>query len=60
MPPAEIAAAARALLAARPVLTEAALAAGVHALLGLDAGAADAIAARIAAPVGGGAFRPGA
>jgi hypothetical protein len=59
VPPGEIAAAAQALLAARPGLTEAELAAGVHALLGLDAGAAVAIAARIAALVGGGAIRLG-
>ena len=57
VPPAEIAAAAAALLQARPALTEAELAAGVHGLLGLDASAQVAVAARIAALVGGGTIR---
>ncbi|MBR0677042.1 hypothetical protein GXW77_12725, partial [Roseomonas alkaliterrae] len=54
---AEIAAAAEALLARRPAMTEAELAKGVHALLGLDAAAEVAIAARIAALVGAGTIR---
>ncbi|GGJ36307.1 DUF4011 domain-containing protein [Neoroseomonas lacus] len=57
VPPAEIAAAAEALLARRGLLTEAELAAAIHALLGLDAGAQMAIAARLAALVGGGTIR---
>ena len=59
VPPAEIAAAAEALLARRPGLTEAELARAVHALLGLDAGAEIAVAARIAALVGAGRLRLG-
>ncbi len=57
VPPAEIAAAAEALLARRGMLTEAELAAAIHATLGLDAGAQMAVAARLAALVGGGAIR---
>jgi hypothetical protein len=52
--PAEIEAGCRALLDAMPVATEEELAAGVVRLLGLDAGAAPAVAARIAALVGAG------
>jgi hypothetical protein len=52
--PAEIEAGCRALLEAMPVATEEELAAGVVRLLGLDAGAAPAVAARIAALVGAG------
>ncbi len=59
VPPAEIAAAAEAVLAARPGLAESDLAAAVHGALGLDAGAQMAIAARIAALVGGGTIRLG-
>lgn len=60
VPPAEIAATAEAVLAARPALTEAELAEAVVAVLGLDAAAQVAVAARIAALVGAGAIRPGA
>lgn len=59
VPPAEIAAAAEALLARRGVMTEAELATAIHALLGLDAGAQVAIAARLAALVGAGTIRLG-
>ncbi|CAH0210360.1 DUF4011 domain-containing protein [Roseomonas sp. CECT 9278] len=59
VPPAEIAATAQALLAARPLLTEAELAAGVLAVLGLDASAQVAVAARLAALVGAGTLRLG-
>jgi hypothetical protein len=52
--PREIAAAAEKLLALRPATTEAELAAGIHRLLGLDANAAPAIAARLAALIGAG------
>jgi DNA polymerase III delta prime subunit len=52
--PAEVAAAARALLALGPVATEGELAAGIVRLLGLEAGAAPAIAARVAALSGAG------
>lgn len=52
--PAEIEAAARALLAALPQTTEAELAPGIVRLLGLDATAAAAIAARVAALAGAG------
>jgi hypothetical protein len=52
--PAEIEAACRALLAAVPVATEAELAAGVVRLLGLEANAAPAVAARVAALAGAG------
>jgi hypothetical protein len=55
--PAEIAAAAQALQAAVPVATEQELAAGVVRLLGLDAAAAPAVAARLAALVGAGVVR---
>jgi hypothetical protein len=57
VPPAEIAAAAEVLLAHRGMLTEAELAAAIHALLGLDGGAQVAIAARLAALVGAGTIR---
>jgi hypothetical protein len=57
VPPAEIAAAAQALLAARPAMTEAELAAAVLATLGLDAGAQVAVAARLAALIGAGTIR---
>jgi hypothetical protein len=57
VPPAEIAACAAALLAVRPALTEAELSAGVLAVLGLDAGASVAVAARLAALVGAGTIR---
>ena len=52
--PAEVEAACRALLGATAVATEDELAAGVVRLLGLETGAAPAIAARIAALVGAG------
>jgi len=52
--PAEIEAAARALLAAVPVVTEEELTAGVVRLLGLEANAGPAIAARVAALAGAG------
>jgi hypothetical protein len=55
--PAEIEAACRALLGAMPVATEEELAAGVARLLGLEANAAPAIAARVAALVGAGTIR---
>jgi hypothetical protein len=58
LPPAEIAAAAQALLAALPGSTEAELVAGVVRLLGLEPAAAPGIAARIAALVGAGTLRP--
>ncbi|MBC7433593.1 MAG: hypothetical protein H7345_16150 [Rubritepida sp.] len=54
LPPAEIEAAALALQAAAPAVTEAELAAGLARMLGLDAGAAGALAARVAALVGAG------
>jgi hypothetical protein len=57
VPPAEIAAAAEALLTRRGPQTEPELAAAIHALLGLDAGSQVAIAARLAALVGGGTIR---
>ena len=60
VPPAEIAATAQALLGARPGLSEAELAAGVLATLGLDAAAQVAIAARLAALVGAGRITLGA
>ncbi|WP_198371174.1 hypothetical protein, partial [Roseomonas rosulenta] len=59
VPPAEIAATAQALLAARAPMTEAELAAGVLAVLGLDATAQVAVAARLAALVGAGTIRLG-
>jgi hypothetical protein len=59
VPPAEIAATAQALLAARPAMTEAELAAAVLATLGLDAGAQVAVAARLAALLGAGTLRIG-
>lgn len=59
VPPAEIAATAQALLAARPAMTEPELAAGVMATLGLDAGALVAVSARLAALVGAGTIRLG-
>ncbi|MBR0673656.1 hypothetical protein, partial [Neoroseomonas soli] len=59
VPPAEIAAAAQALLAARPALTEAELAQGVHAMLGLDPASQVAVAARLAALLGAGTIRLG-
>ena len=55
--PREIAAAAEKLLALRPATTEAELAAGIHRLLGLDANAATAIAARLAGLIGAGAVK---
>ncbi|MBU8541367.1 DUF4011 domain-containing protein [Falsiroseomonas tokyonensis] len=58
LPPAEVEAAARALLTALPGSTEAELVAGVVRLLGLEAAAAPAIAARIAALVGAGVLSP--
>jgi DNA polymerase III delta prime subunit len=58
LPPAEITAAARVLLEAMPGSTEAELVAGVVRLLGLEPGAAPAIAARVAALVGAGTIRP--
>jgi DNA polymerase III delta prime subunit len=60
VPPAEIAATAQALLAARPAMTEAQLADAVLATLGLDAGALVAVSARLAALVGAGTVRIGA
>ena len=56
--PEEIAVAAERLLAAQPRATEAELAAGVHRMLGLDAAAQAAVAARIAALVGAGRLTP--
>jgi len=56
--PEEIAVAAERLLAAQPRATEAELAAGVHRMLGLEAAAAPAIAARVAALVGAGRLLP--
>jgi hypothetical protein len=58
VPPAEIAAAAALILEGNPGLTEAELASSIHALLGLDAGARVAVAARLAALVGAGTVRP--
>ncbi|MDO9501339.1 AAA domain-containing protein, partial [Falsiroseomonas sp.] len=58
LPPAEVQAAAQALLTAMPGSTEDELVAGVVRLLGLEASAAPAIAARIAALVGAGVLRP--
>ncbi|WP_439598849.1 DUF4011 domain-containing protein [Falsiroseomonas sp.] len=58
LPPAEVEAAARALLTALPGSTEAELVSGVVRLLGLEAAAAPAIAARIAALVGAGRLSP--
>ena len=60
VPPAEIAACAQALLAARPAMTEAELAAGVLGVLGLDTAAQVAVAARLAALVGAGTVTPAA
>ncbi|NKE45862.1 DUF4011 domain-containing protein [Roseomonas frigidaquae] len=60
LPPAEVQAAAAALLAALPGSTEDELVAGVVRLLGLEASAAPAIAARIAALVGAGVLSPAA
>jgi hypothetical protein len=57
VPPAEIAAAAEALIARRGALTETELAPAILALLGLDPGAQVAIAARLAALVGAGTIR---
>jgi DNA polymerase III delta prime subunit len=54
VPPAEIEAACKALLGAMAVATEEELAGGVARLLGLEANAAPAIAARVAALVGAG------
>ncbi|NGM19308.1 DUF4011 domain-containing protein [Roseomonas stagni] len=54
--PAEVEAAARALLAAMPQTTEAELAPGIVRLLGLDGTATPAIAARVAALAGSGAI----
>ncbi len=59
VPPAEIAAAAQALLARRTVTTEAELARDIHALLGLEPAAQVAIGARLAALVGAGTIRLG-
>ncbi|MGK7862897.1 DUF4011 domain-containing protein [Falsiroseomonas sp. E2-1-a4] len=58
LPPAEVQAAAEALLTALPGSTEDELVAGVVRLLGLEAAASPAIAARIAALVGAGVIRP--
>ncbi|MGK7868837.1 DUF4011 domain-containing protein [Falsiroseomonas sp. E2-1-a20] len=58
LPPAEIAAAAQALLEALPGSTEAELVAGVVRLLGLEPAAAPGVGARIAALVGAGTLRP--
>ncbi|MGG5886340.1 DUF4011 domain-containing protein [Falsiroseomonas sp. HC035] len=58
LPPAEIAAAAQALLEALPGSTEAELVAGVVRLLGLEPAAAPGVGARIAALVGAGTIRP--
>ncbi|NKC30708.1 AAA domain-containing protein, partial [Falsiroseomonas selenitidurans] len=58
LPPEEVEAAAKALLAALPGTTEAELAAGVVRLLGLEASAEAAIAARLAALTGAGAIDP--
>ncbi|MFM7302352.1 MAG: AAA domain-containing protein, partial [Alphaproteobacteria bacterium] len=55
--PREIAAAAEKLLALRPATTEAELAAGIHRLLGLDANAAPAVAARLAGLIGAGVVK---
>ena len=55
--PREIAVAAEKLLALRPATTEAELAAGIHRLLGLDANAAPAIAARLAGLIGAGVVK---
>jgi hypothetical protein len=55
--PAEIEAACTALLGAMAIATEDELAAGVVRLLGLDAAGTPAVAARVAALVGGGAVR---
>ena len=55
--PREIAVAAEKLLALRPATTEAELGAGIHRLLGLDANAATAIAARLAGLIGAGAVK---
>jgi hypothetical protein len=55
--PREIAAAAEKLLALRPATTEAELAAGIHRLLGLDANAQTAIAARLAGLIGAGVVK---
>jgi hypothetical protein len=55
--PREIAAAAEKLLALRPATTEAELAAGIHRLLGLDANAQAAIAARLAGLIGAGVVK---
>jgi hypothetical protein len=55
--PREIAVAAEILLALRPATTEADLGAGIHRLLGLDASAATAIAARLAGLIGAGVVK---
>jgi hypothetical protein len=55
--PREIAVAAEKFLALRPATTEAELGAGIHRLLGLDANAATAIAARLAGLIGAGAVK---
>ena len=55
--PREIAAAAEKLLALRPATTEAELAAGIHRLMGLDANAQTAIAARLAGLIGAGVVK---
>ncbi len=55
--PREIAAAAEKLLVLRPATTEAELAAGIHRLLGLDANAQTAIAARLAGLIGAGVVK---
>ena len=57
LPPAEIEVAALALQAAAPAATEAELAAGLTRMLGLDAGAAIALEARVAALVGAGKLK---
>jgi hypothetical protein len=58
LPPAEVRAAAEALLTALPGSTEAELVSGVVRLLGLEPSAAPAVAARIAGMVGAGRLRP--
>jgi hypothetical protein len=57
LPPAEVEAAAERLLAAVPVATEEELAAGILRMLGLEAAALPAIAARVAALAGAGRIR---
>ena len=57
LPPAEIEAAALALQAAAPAVTEAELGAGLARMLGLEASAAGALEARVAAMVGAGKLK---